>query len=48
MAKSSEHWMNGSYPVNIYTLSDPRNGEVRYVGMTKHPQKREYEHRAFF
>lgn len=29
----------------IYTLSDPRNGEVRYVGMSKDPMKRFQMHK---
>jgi len=28
----------------IYTLSDPNTGEVRYIGCTVNPKKREYNH----
>ena len=28
----------------IYTLSDPRTGELRYVGMTAKPSRRRYQH----
>ena len=44
MASLFGRWMNGSHQVSIYTLSDPRNGKVRYVGMTKHPRTRMNEH----
>lgn len=28
----------------VYTLSDPRTGEIRYVGLTLNPAKRKYGH----
>jgi hypothetical protein len=30
----------------IYTLSDPRDGTVRYVGQTRNPKRRNYSHRC--
>lgn len=36
--------MSGSETGFIYTLSDPRNGDVRYVGATRRPHARLSEH----
>lgn len=36
--------MDEKYIQHIYTLSDPRDGRVRYVGMTASPVDRYYQH----
>jgi hypothetical protein len=36
--------LTGRY--HIYTLTDPRDGRVRYVGMTHRPDQRKAQHRS--
>lgn len=36
--------VTGMGNIHIYTLSDPRDGAVRYVGMSKNPRQRWYQH----
>lgn len=33
-------WINCMGKAHVYTLADPRTGEVRYVGVTTNPQQR--------
>ena len=37
------HWLTGQF--YIYTLTDPRDNSVRYVGLTRWPEQRRGQHR---